>query len=167
MSGTGQLPRLPPLGQMKGQRRVPLPQMDNGDAFLTSRFAQYAQLVEVRGVLSAYPLGTKGKGQKACITLQVRKNTALCEVSVKILALCEVFYMSLKVKEIEEEALRLPSHERAQLAERLIHSLDEEDPEAEKLWVEEAERRYRAYKEGKVKTKSANLVFKEARSKFK
>ena len=74
--------------------------------------------------------------------------------------------MSLKVKEIEEEALRLPSHERAQLAERLIHSLDEEDPEAEKLWVEEAERRYQAYKEGKVKTKSADLVFKEARSNF-
>ena len=75
--------------------------------------------------------------------------------------------MSLKVKEIEEEALRLPSHERAQLAERLIHSLDEEDPEAEKLWIEEAERRYQAYKEGKVKAKSADLVFKEARSKFK
>lgn len=75
--------------------------------------------------------------------------------------------MSLKVKEIEEEALRLPSCERAQLAERLIHSLDKEDPEAEKLWIEEAERRYRAYKEGKVKTKSADLVFKEARSKFK
>jgi len=75
--------------------------------------------------------------------------------------------MSLKGKEIEEEALRLPSHEQAQLAERLIHSLDEEDPEADKLWREEAERRYRAYKEGKVKTKSADLVFKEARPKFK
>gem|GEM_PF-1262638 len=55
----------------------------------------------------------------------------------------------------------------SQLAERLIHSLDKEDPEAEKLWIEEAERRYRADKEGKVKTKSADLVFKEARSKFK
>ncbi|MDE1890073.1 MAG: addiction module protein [Planctomycetota bacterium] len=45
--------------------------------------------------------------------------------------------------------------------------MDKEDPEAEKLWVEAAEHRYRAYKEGKIKTKSADLVFKEARSKFK
>jgi putative addiction module component (TIGR02574 family) len=75
--------------------------------------------------------------------------------------------MSLKVKEIEEEALRLHPHERAKLAEHLIHSLDEEeDPEAEKLWIEEAERRYREYKQGKVKTKPAELVFKEARSKL-
>jgi len=66
--------------------------------------------------------------------------------------------MALKLKEIEKTALRLSSHERAQLAEHLIHSLDEEeDPEAEKLWIEEAERRYREYKEGKVKGKPAEL----------
>jgi len=76
--------------------------------------------------------------------------------------------MSSKIKKIEEEALRLPLRERAQLAEYLIRSLDEEeDMETEKQWIEEAERRYREYKEGKVKTKSAELVFKEARSKFK
>ncbi len=75
--------------------------------------------------------------------------------------------MSLKVKEIEEEALRLPSSHRAQLAEYLIKSLDEdEDPEAEKLWVEEADRRYQEYKKGKIKAKSAERVFKEARSKL-
>lgn len=75
--------------------------------------------------------------------------------------------MPLKVKELEEEALQLPSHDRAQLAEYLIKSLDEEaDPEAEKLWLEEAERRYQEYKQGKVKTKPADLVFKEARSKL-
>lgn len=75
--------------------------------------------------------------------------------------------MPLKVKEIEKEAILLPSHERAQLAEYLIKSLDEEeDPEAEKLWVEEAERRYQEYKEGKIKAKPAELVFKEARSKL-
>ncbi len=75
--------------------------------------------------------------------------------------------MLSKIKEIKEEALRLPSHERAQLAEHLISSLDEEeDLEAEKLWIEEAERRYREYKEGKVKAKPSDLVFKEARSKL-
>jgi len=76
--------------------------------------------------------------------------------------------MALKLKEIEKTALRLSSHERAQLAEHLIHSLDEEeDPEAEKLWIEEAERRYREYKEGKVKGKPAELVFNEASSSRK
>lgn len=75
--------------------------------------------------------------------------------------------MLSKIKEIKEEPLRLPSHERAQLAEHLISSLDEEeDLEAEKLWIEEAERRYREYKEGKVKAKPSDLVFKEARSKL-
>lgn len=75
--------------------------------------------------------------------------------------------MSSNVKEIEGKALRLLPHERAQLAEHLIHSLDkEEDPNAEKLWIEEAERRYREYKEGRVKTKPAEEVFKEARAKL-
>jgi putative addiction module component (TIGR02574 family) len=74
-------------------------------------------------------------------------------------------FMALKLKKIEEDALQLSSHERAKLAEHLIHSLDEaEDPEAEKLWVAEAKRRYQVYKEGKVKTKPADQVFKAARS---
>ncbi|MEW6602616.1 MAG: addiction module protein [Nitrospirota bacterium] len=76
--------------------------------------------------------------------------------------------MASKLKEIEENALQLSPCDRAQLAEHLIHSLDkEEDPEAERLWIEEAERRYREYKEGKVKGRPAALVFKETRSKLK
>lgn len=76
--------------------------------------------------------------------------------------------MPSKIKEIEKDAFRLPPHERAQLAEYLLHSLDEEeDPEAEKLWIKEAERPYQQYKKGKVKTKPSDLVFKEARSQFK
>lgn len=76
--------------------------------------------------------------------------------------------MPLNVKEIEKEASRLPSRDRAKLAESLIKSLDkEEDPEAEKIWIKEAEQRYRAYKEGKVKARPADLVFKDAHSKLK
>jgi len=76
--------------------------------------------------------------------------------------------MSLKVKEIEREALRLDTRERALLAEHLISSLDtDEDPEAERLWIEEAERRYKEYKEGRVNAKPADMVLKEARAKFK
>lgn len=72
------------------------------------------------------------------------------------------------IKEIEEKALKLSSYDRAILAERLITSLDEdEDAEVERLWIEEAERRYKEYKEGKVKAKPANQVFSEAFSKIK
>ncbi len=76
--------------------------------------------------------------------------------------------MPLKVKEIEREALRLDPHERALLAEHLIDSLDaEEDPEAERLWIEEAERRYKEYKAGGVNAKPAETVLREARAKYK
>ncbi|MCL4456546.1 MAG: addiction module protein [Nitrospirae bacterium] len=75
--------------------------------------------------------------------------------------------MLSKIKEIEEEALQLAPSERALLAEHLINSLDDmEDPEAERLWIEEAERRYLAYKEGKIKTKRAELVFQDVRLKL-
>jgi putative addiction module component (TIGR02574 family) len=75
--------------------------------------------------------------------------------------------MSPDLQEIEEKALNLSSTERAILAEHLISSLeDEEDVEAERLWINEAERRYREYKEGKVKARPAAQVFKEAFSKL-
>ncbi len=76
--------------------------------------------------------------------------------------------MPMKVKEIEEEALRLSSHERALLVEHLIGSLEpDEDPDAERAWIKEAERRYQDYKAGKMKTRPSEQVFKEARAKLK
>lgn len=75
--------------------------------------------------------------------------------------------MPSKIQEIENEVLSLPPHERAIIAEHIIRSLDdEEDPEVERLWIAEAERRYKEYKEGKVKARPAATVFKEARSKL-
>jgi len=49
--------------------------------------------------------------------------------------------MSLTVESLEAEALLLSAAERAQLAERLIASLDA-DPEVEAAWVAEVERRH-------------------------
>jgi putative addiction module component (TIGR02574 family) len=80
----------------------------------------------------------------------------------------EATLMPMKVKEIEEEALRLSSHERALLVEHLIGSLEpDEDPDAELAWIAEAERRYQDYKAGKVKTIPSEQVFKDARTKLK
>ncbi len=76
--------------------------------------------------------------------------------------------MPMKIKEIEKEALRLSSYERALLAEHLIGSLEpDDDLDAERAWIAEAERRYGEYKAGKVKTVPAEQVFKDARMKLK
>ncbi len=76
--------------------------------------------------------------------------------------------MPTKMQEIEEQALQLPADERAFLAERLISSLDEEeDPEAERRWVEEAERRYRDYRKGKVVARPAESVLRDIRTKLR
>jgi len=68
-------------------------------------------------------------------------------------------------REFESKALKLPRRERARLAERLISSLDQEtDPDAEKLWLLEAERRLDELESGSVSGVSADKVFEKARS---
>ena len=58
---------------------------------------------------------------------------------------------------VEKKALHLPLQDRARLARRLIESLDElSEVEAEKLWLDEAERRAREIDEGAVTLVSAD-----------
>jgi putative addiction module component (TIGR02574 family) len=76
-------------------------------------------------------------------------------------------HMVSKMKEIETQAIQLSVNERAQLIERLMRSLDgEEDPGAERTWIEEAKRRHREIQLGEVTGKHADQVFKEARSRL-
>jgi putative addiction module component (TIGR02574 family) len=49
---------------------------------------------------------------------------------------------------IESAALLLPPEERARLAERLLASLDEADPEVEAAWLAEISRRMVEWEEG-------------------
>ena len=68
-------------------------------------------------------------------------------------------------QELESMALKLPRRDRARLAQRLISSLDRDtDTDAERLWIEEAERRLDDLKSGKVAGVAANKVIKKARS---
>ncbi len=55
-------------------------------------------------------------------------------------------------KAILKEALHLHPAERLQLVEYLVNSLDKPDEEIEKAWSAESEKRFQAYKQGKVKT---------------
>lgn len=62
-------------------------------------------------------------------------------------------------------ALSLDRKERAELAHRLIVSLDElSDEENERLWAEEADRRVRELREGRAKEIPGNQVMADARA---
>jgi putative addiction module component (TIGR02574 family) len=59
----------------------------------------------------------------------------------------------MKVEEIAEEALALPSEARALLADRLVESLDPaEDGYLRQLWAAEAQRRLEELRSGKVQS---------------
>jgi putative addiction module component (TIGR02574 family) len=62
-----------------------------------------------------------------------------------------------------KEALNLRPAERLQLIEMLTRSLNEPDPEIERLWAEESEKRYKALEEGRIKTYS----FKDVIERYK
>jgi putative addiction module component (TIGR02574 family) len=75
--------------------------------------------------------------------------------------------MALNLRECEASALKLPAAERAALAKRLIESLDSLDTaENERLWVEEAERRYQAYRDGRLPARSAADAIQDARARL-
>ena len=59
--------------------------------------------------------------------------------------------------------MKLSLEERAQLAGKLLLSLDEpSESEIERLWLEEAERRLKEFREGKVRGIPAEEVFRRA-----
>ena len=62
------------------------------------------------------------------------------------------------------EALALEPNERAQLAEMLWDSLDATDPETDRLWVEEANRRLAAYQAGSSKALTPEEFFRGMKS---
>jgi putative addiction module component (TIGR02574 family) len=73
--------------------------------------------------------------------------------------------MSVVLKKLEDEAMKLSPRSRARLAERLTTSLEQAaDPDAERLWIAEAERRDAELTSGRVKGVPAAKVFKRARS---
>ena len=76
--------------------------------------------------------------------------------------------MSPDLKQCEVKVLKLPPKDRAILAEHLISSLDSlEASENEQLWIEEAERRYKGYRKGKIPARFAKEVLRDARSSIK
>jgi hypothetical protein len=74
----------------------------------------------------------------------------------------------MTVQQIEKQVLKLDANSRAKLASKLLSSLDElSDVENEKLWAEEAMRRHNELIGSKAKSRSAEVVFKNARTRLK
>ena len=68
---------------------------------------------------------------------------------------------------LKEEALRLPTRERALLAEALLDSLDnDETREIESAWAKEADSRQGAYRKGEIKAEEGNVVIRELRERY-
>ena len=70
----------------------------------------------------------------------------------------------MSTHEIQSEALKLPLHERARLAQLLLASLEEED-EIERAWAEEIQRRDEELRSGAVEPVPADEVFAALRAK--
>lgn len=71
--------------------------------------------------------------------------------------------MENKLDDVLAAALQLSIEERAQVAGRLLLSLDEpSESEVERLWLDEAERRLKAFREGRVRGVPADEVFRRA-----
>lgn len=67
----------------------------------------------------------------------------------------------MRTKELLEEALKLKPEDRFTLVEGLIRSLDEPDKKLDDIWAEEAEKRLKAYREGRLEGIPMEEIFKE------
>jgi putative addiction module component (TIGR02574 family) len=76
--------------------------------------------------------------------------------------------MAEPIKNLAAEALKLTEKDRAELARVLLLSLDDSgDQDTERVWAEEAERRYLELKLGAVEAIPSGVVFEQARSRLK
>ena len=69
-------------------------------------------------------------------------------------------------EKVRSEALRLPLHERARLAEELIASLDE-DAEVDAAWAQEIQRRIAEVESGAVELVDADEVMARLRASIR
>jgi putative addiction module component (TIGR02574 family) len=66
--------------------------------------------------------------------------------------------MNARSKSIAKEAGDLPAADRIRLIEFLLASLDKPDPDIDRIWADEGERRLDAYLRGDAKARDANDV---------
>ncbi len=60
--------------------------------------------------------------------------------------------MDSKSHELAEKIQSLPDAEKLDLVDSIMTQLDRPDPEIDRIWAEEAQKRWKAYKSGELKT---------------
>ena len=73
--------------------------------------------------------------------------------------------MSELAEKLIQQALGLPANERAEVAERLLSSLEPSLSEKDQLWAREVEDRIDAYERGEIRAIPAEDVFNEINSR--
>jgi len=67
----------------------------------------------------------------------------------------------MSTKEILDKALKLKPEEKFLVIEGLLKSLDEPDKRLDEIWADEAERRLKAYREGRLEGIPMEQIFGE------
>jgi hypothetical protein len=73
-----------------------------------------------------------------------------------------------KFDDLQRQARGLPAHEKAALARTLIDDLDQtHDEGVEQLWLDEARRRYDAYRRGDMPSTAGDEAMARARKRLR
>ena len=76
--------------------------------------------------------------------------------------------MARDTSELREELDKLSPKQKAELARTLIDSLDEDlDEDVEQIWIDEAARRFEAYRRGEMSSRPTAEVFARARARLR
>jgi putative addiction module component (TIGR02574 family) len=71
--------------------------------------------------------------------------------------------MAKNIDKLAKEILDLPDVEKLRLVDAILTDLDKPDPEIDRVWAEEARKRWAAYKAGKVASVSYESVMAKHR----
>ena len=101
--------------------------------------------------------------QEAISTLEA-KPVGGAEI-VADLRYCAVlwFCMSTTTDEIASQIKELPDVEKLRLVDAILTELDKPDPEIDRVWADEARKRWTAYKQGRIATLSYEEVMAKHR----
>ena len=80
-------------------------------------------------------------------------------------AIPEINAMTEAAKDLSAKARKLSPAERLELVDDVLASLDEPDPQIDRLWAKEAEERLAAYRRGEIKAVPLQEVLAKYRVK--
>jgi len=69
--------------------------------------------------------------------------------------------MHSAAEKVRKQVRALPDADKLQLVDVLLTELDKPDPDIDRVWAAESQRRWRAYKAGKMKAVPYNEVMKK------